>query len=289
MKHVVGFSGGIDSQAAALWVRKKFPAEDIILLNSNAGGNEHPFTEEFVAWYSANIFPVITVKPLIRDLGNRGTKEGDTKKRRQQYKDEDEMTFPILSYIKGRWPSRKVQFCTEHLKLLPQRRWCDENLKSAGIDYVRYTGVRQDESHRRKDTPEVAFDEFFMCKVYHPVSTWTKQQCFDFVLQNGERINPLYTMGFGRVGCAPCINSSKDDIRNWAARFPEMIDKIREWEMFTRRTFFAPMVPGKQTNSIDDVVAWSKTSRGGKMLELPYLEIEASEGGCSSRYTGLCE
>ena len=37
MKHIVGFSGGIDSQAAALWVLNRFPREDVILLNSDAG------------------------------------------------------------------------------------------------------------------------------------------------------------------------------------------------------------------------------------------------------------
>ena len=42
VKHVVGFSGGIDSQACARWVLNRYPAEDVILLNSDAGGNEHP-------------------------------------------------------------------------------------------------------------------------------------------------------------------------------------------------------------------------------------------------------
>jgi hypothetical protein len=35
----------------------------------------------------------------------------------------------------------------------------------------------------------------------------------------------------------------KDDIREWAARFPEMIDKVRAWEKQVGRTFFAPMIP----------------------------------------------
>ena len=59
MKHVVGFSGGIDSQACALWVRNRFPREDVILLNSDAGGNEHPLTVEFVERYSATVHPVV--------------------------------------------------------------------------------------------------------------------------------------------------------------------------------------------------------------------------------------
>lgn len=47
-KHVVGFSGGIDSQACAGWVLDHFPHEDVILMNSDAGGNEHPLTTEHI-------------------------------------------------------------------------------------------------------------------------------------------------------------------------------------------------------------------------------------------------
>lgn len=31
MKHILGFSGGVDSQAAAGWLLNRFPAEDVIL------------------------------------------------------------------------------------------------------------------------------------------------------------------------------------------------------------------------------------------------------------------
>ncbi len=120
MKHVVGFSGGVDSQACALWVRRKFAKEDVILLNSQAGRNEHPLTVEHIRWYSENVHPVIECVPRTKDLGTRGTKEGATRDRRQEFDDEDELTFDRLAYIKGRFPSRKAQFCTEHLKLAPQ-------------------------------------------------------------------------------------------------------------------------------------------------------------------------
>lgn len=285
-KHVVGFSGGADSQAAALWVRRRYPAEDIILLNTLAGGNEHPLTEQFIQWYSETIFPVVTVTPLIKDLEGRGTRAGQAKDRRDEFSDEDELTFDRLAYIKGRFPSRKAQFCTEHLKLVPQRRWCREHLEAKGIDYERYTGVRRDESHKRKDTPDREWCDYFDCYVNHPIASWTKLEVFAFLKEHGEEVNPLYKMGFGRVGCAPCINSGKEDINLWATRFPEMIDKVRGWEEWNGRTFFPPCVPGKEINWVDEVVAWSKTDWGGKQVLLPMLEAEAES--CSSRY-GLCE
>jgi 3'-phosphoadenosine 5'-phosphosulfate sulfotransferase (PAPS reductase)/FAD synthetase len=288
LKHVVGFSGGADSQAALRVVRDMHGDENVIALNSNAGGNEHPITEAFIAKYSAEVFPVTTVAALIMDMGGRGTRPGRARDMRQKYAEDDELTFDRLAEIKGRFPSRKAQFCTEHLKLAPQARWCRENLTERGIDFVRYAGVRCDESDARKKTPESKWDEYFKCTVFFPIRCWTKLEVFAFLAHRGEDTNPLYKMGFGRVGCAPCINSGKDDVRMWAARFPEMIDKLREWERRVGRTFFAPCVPGMEINWVDDVVAWSKTTRGGKQSALPIVEIAAARGDCSSKY-GLCE
>lgn len=287
-KHVVGFSGGIDSQACAGWVLDHFPREDVILLNSNAGGNEHPITTEFVRWYSKNVHPVVEVNAIIADLGGVGTHSGKTKQRREQYCDDDLMSFVDLATVKGRFPSRKAQFCTEYLKLAPQRRWIKENVTDLGHDIIRYSGVRRDESQQRKNTPDYKWDDYFDCYICYPIASWTKKQCFDFVKSRGERFNELYLLGFSRVGCAPCINSSKEDISQWGARFPEMIDKVRAWEQQVGRTFFAPCVPGKAINWVDEVVAWAKTTRGGKQIALPFAEAEAAAGLCSSKY-GLCE
>lgn len=271
------------------WVREQFGDENVIAINSDVGGHEHPITTDFVRRYSETVFPVVQVTPLICDMEGRGTRPGATRDRRQEFKETDVLTFDRLAYIKGMFPSRKRQFCTEHLKLIPQRRWCDENLTTKGITFERYAGVRCDESNDRKDTPDRRWDEFFHCWINYPIRCYSKLECF-YLLHNHykEETNPLYKMGFARVGCAPCINSGKDEIREWVARFPERIDMIREWEQRLGVTFFAPCVPGMELNWIDDVVRWSKTTRGGKQFALPIVEIEADAGACSSRY-GLCE
>ena len=284
MKHIVGFSGGIDSQACALWVRNRYPKEDVILTNSDAGGWEHRLTKEFVAWYSENVHPVLSTPARVKDMwitpGFAETKGMDG---------EAILTFEEMVKIKGRPPSRKAQFCTEKLKLIPQKRWLAEAFgpggQYAGEDYCRYTGVRRDESESRKNAPIESWDEWFDCPLHYPIADWTKQMCFDYVKAHGEQVNPLYSLGFNRVGCAPCINSGKDDVANWDRRSPETIDKVRALELYTGRTFFHPCVPGKYTNTIDEVVEWARTSRGGRQQLLPVLhEREA----CESKY-GLCE
>ena len=288
MKHIVGFSGGIDSQRALLEVRRRFPDSDIIALNSQTGGNEHPLTTAFIRRFSLEIFPIIDVPCLVKDMWL--TEDfAETK----GLDGNAPLTFDLMIKLKGRAPSRKAQFCTEILKLRPSRRWIQENVTD---EYERWTGIRRDESEFRKDTPEREYNDFFDCYVNHPLVSMKKQQCFDDVLAAGQFINPLYSLGFGRVGCAPCVNSGKDDVRLWADRFPEMIDKIRAWEKETGFTFFSPCVPGiapridslgKLTiiNWVDEVVEWSRTDRGGRQFNiLKTMERPA----CESKF-GLCE
>lgn len=277
MKHIVGFSGGIDSQSCARWVLNRYPAEDVILLNSDAGGNENHLTTEFIAWYSRNVFPVITMKAKVGDLWKT---EGAATVR--GYDENELLDFPRLIEIKGP-PPRTRRTCTEFLKLAPQRRWIQENLP--GEDYCRYSGVRRDESEGRKNTKLEDWDKYYDCPLYHPIADWTKQMCFDYVKRHGERINQLYTLGFDRVGCAPCILSGKDDLSNWALRFPEEIDKVRSWEQRTGKTFFMSQVPGLKEASIDDMVRWALSARGGRQDLFPIMHYREA---CESKY-GLCE
>ena len=282
MKHVVGFSGGIDSQACARWVLNRYPPEDVILLNSDVGGHEHPITTEFIEQYSRDVHPVTVVTPTVADLGVQ-CKKGKGGDRRAKYQETDRLTFDVLAEIKGMFPSRKLQFCTQHLKLAPAHRWMKENL--SGMSWVRYTGVRRSESRKRAESVIDGWDDYFGCPLIQPIADWSKQMCFDYVKHHGEEVNPLYTMGFSRVGCAPCINSNKSDIREWATRFPEMIDKVREWEERTGLSFFRMPFEDGSYRFVDDMVEWSMTRHGGKQFDLLVLQEPAA---CDSDY-GLCE
>lgn len=288
-KHIVGLSGGIDSQACARWVLNRYPAEDVILLNSDAGGNEDGMTVEFVNWYSANIHPVVRLTPVVADLyadipGQRRYRSEDHL-RALGYLPDQPLMFPDMAKVIGRFPSSQASFCTGVLKLRPQWRWMKENL--SGHEYIRYSGKRRDESRRRRDTPMEEWDGFFDCQLVHPIADWTKEMCFAYVRAHGEKYNALYELGFSRVGCAPCHQANKEDILNWALRRPQNIDKVRAWERQVGRTFFpAGIVPGlKVLPWIDLVVEWAKTSRGGRQSLLPIMHDTPA---CESKY-GLCE
>lgn len=278
MKHIVGFSGGIDSQACARWVLNRFPSDDVILINSNAGGNENPLTTEFVAEYSKMIHPVVPLIPLIRDIDDRpGVIE------RMNLEPDRELTFLLLTEIVGRFPSRKAQFCTQFLKNNPSRRWVTENVD---CEVERYSGIRRDESLYRQNTPIREWSKFYDCTLNFPLADWTKQMCFDYVRAHKELINPLYSLGFERVGCSPCVNSSKEDIRTWSDRFPEMVEKIHSWEVKTLKTFFPPLLPGRgHPNWVHDVISWAHTDHGGYQFN---ILKSLSRPACESRF-GLCE
>jgi 3'-phosphoadenosine 5'-phosphosulfate sulfotransferase (PAPS reductase)/FAD synthetase len=279
VKHIVGFSGGIDSQAALAWALQHHDPADVIAVNTQAGGNEHPLTVAHVRLLSETVHHVEVITPLIRDIWygpGRGVVESLLPRAN------DELTFVELARWKHRFPSRRAQFCTEFLKLRPIRRWIGENVTD---EFERVSGIRNDESGPRSLRQEREWDDFYDCELHNPVIAWTKQECFDFVESAGQPVNPLYKLGFTRVGCAPCINSSKADILNWALRFPAMIDKIRRWESEVGRTFFPPTVPGLVMNSVDEVVSWAKTSHGGRQSVFPILQERAS---CESKF-GLCE
>jgi 3'-phosphoadenosine 5'-phosphosulfate sulfotransferase (PAPS reductase)/FAD synthetase len=256
----------------------RYGAARVVLVNSDAGGNEHPLTVEHIGWYSANVHPVVRVQAIVRDMWVNP----DTAAERG-FDPNEPLTFARMAEMRGIFPSRKRQFCTDKLKLQPIRRWILANYPDG--NYARFSGVRRDESLARADRQWLEWDDFYDCDLHNPVFDWSKQMCFEYVKHHREQINPLYSLGFTRVGCAPCVNSSKDDILNLATRFPEMIDKVRAWEQQVGRTFFAPCLPGMAINWIDDVVAWAKTDRGGRQNNLFRI---LPPPACESRY-GLCE
>lgn len=55
LTYIGGLSGGIDSQAAARFMLNRYGAAHVVLVNSDAGGNEHPLTVEHIGWYSKHV------------------------------------------------------------------------------------------------------------------------------------------------------------------------------------------------------------------------------------------
>src|SRR5262249_13494033 len=107
-----------------------------------------------------------------------------------------------LCLWKGRFPSRKAQFCTEELKRVPLIDF-QLGLVEQGYCVWSWQGIRADESAERrwrKEFEEV--DDFLF--VYRPILRWTVESVFEAHVCCGIKPNPLYLQGMRRVGCMPC-------------------------------------------------------------------------------------
>lgn len=125
---------------------------------------------------------------------------------------------------------------------------------------------------------------------------------FDYCKSKGIEPNPLYKQGMGRVGCMPCINANKAELKQIGMRFPDHIARIAEWERLviaaSKRggaSFIPAVFGGKHVqnslkhaldNDIYSVIEWAQTSRGGKQFSL--LTALEESTACASSY-GLCE
>lgn len=278
-----GLSGGKDSAAVGLWLihDSGVPRESIRFTFCNTH-NEHKFTYDHVAVLSKRFeawgcAPVITLEP------KRG--------------------FFELAKWKKRFPSRKARFCTQFLKVIPSREDVMA-LISAGHEVIVHSGVRANESADRAKLVERGFDDMFGCIVNRPILRWSLQDVLDYHKKFGVPLNPLYGYGALRVGCFPCINSRKSEIKLISISFPERIDEIRVQERELHSTFFSRKTTPERFRSlevqtrkgpmnvatIDDVVRWSHTGKGAKEIQ-PYLADDFDDDAslaCPSG-AGMCE
>lgn len=131
---------------------------------------------------------------------------------------------------KGMFPSRARRFCTEELKTFPARDYLNARM-DAGDDVVNAVGIRRGESDARKTSSEWEWMQDWDCEVWRPLVDWTVGDVIAIHKRHDIKPNKLYLMGFDRVGCFPCINSNKGEVRKIADMAPEKIDEIRELEL----------------------------------------------------------
>lgn len=312
--NIVSVSGGKDSTALLLLAIERQP--DNLQAVFADTGNEHELTYEYVQYLNDNVFPIRTVKAdFTRQIA--GKKEYVLTKWAEKGVPQEAIEraaaaleptgnpFLDLCIWKGRFPSSKAAFCSEELKRNPIINDVQKPLIDAGDDVISWQGVRRDESLRRSNLSEnelkKAYDNGAELWNYRPILDWTTDDCFAMHRKHGIKHNPLYEMGMGRVGCMPCINCRKDELLEISKRFPEAIDRIRQWEDAVKQaskrggaTFFASANHGEKLSveqavsiaNIDSVVEWAKTSRGGKQYD--WLRTELDAPLCTSIY-GLCE
>lgn len=293
MKILVAYSGGKDSQACLLLAVKNYGAANIEAVFCDTGW-EHPVTYEHIQKTTSDLgVKLVTVKSKKYD------------------------GMIDMAEKKKRFPSTMARFCTSELKSIPFIDYVleqkDHLLIIQGIraleSHKRSTMQRQcsyfkyyfepyndkgkTHTYRKKDV--IKWKEKYSDDILRPVFEWTGQQVIDYIIENGQQPNTLYTEGFKRVGCFPCIMSGHKEVHEIIKRYPEHYDKIIEHEKRIGSSFFKiDFVPeyaqtgecnrtGKSFTTGEDVKRYlTEKNRTGDLFE------DDGQISCSSYYH-LCE
>ncbi len=292
MKVIVTFSGGKDSLAALLWTREHITKNFTTVFCDT--GWEHPLTYEYIHRIADK---------LHLDLVTLKSKKYDG--------------MVALAKKQGKWPSPRFRSCTGELKTMPT---IDYVLDEVQDNLLMIQGIRAAESARRaamskqctyfkyyfepygynkagkpkyhtyRGKDVCTFRKKYADDLLRPVFDWSAQQVIDYILAAGLEPNPLYRMGYKRVGCWPCVMSVHRDILNIARQSPERIDQIAVLEKELQSPFFVDgTIPQRAINSsekhafIYDVVRYIEWQNAtGSLFD------DDTATSCMSYY-GLCE
>ncbi len=317
--HVVSVSGGKDSAATLLLAIERFGTNRVQGIFCDTG-NEHQAVYEYLDYLQlvtgvnisrlkADFSGEIARKRLFIARDQRTRRGADGRKLRWSNKAKRRALavlhpsgnpFLDLCLWKGRFPSRKAQFCTEELK----RNMAVEfqlGILEQGHTVVSWQGVRRDESMNRRNAKKYEVVGGGL-HIFRPLVEWSAADVFAYCDSKGIVPNPLYKQGMGRVGCMPCINANKAELKQIGLRFPNHVARVSEWEALVLAaskhggaTFIPAGNGGKPAQNalqhakekdIYAVIKWANTSRGGKQFSL--LTALEEPTACSSSY-GLCE
>lgn len=216
MISVICYSGGKDSTALWLWAqREKIEPRRIIYCDT---GWEHPATLAYIDEMERRMG-----EPIVRLRGKETFEERVVR-------------------LRG-FPSSGKRWCTDELKRQPTRRYLDQLREETGDEVQVLVGVRADESRKRATYAEREMDDEYDCEQWRPLLAWTVEDVIAEHRRAHVPMNPLYHLGADRVGCWPCVNAGKQEIRLVADIDPERIDRIREMERVTKNTMFAKEAP----------------------------------------------
>ena len=297
---VCSVSGGKDSTAMALWMKEQGLHETNPLFFVFADtGWEHPELYEYIHHYlNEKVFD-----GELRTVKSKKYPKG----------------MPELVEKRGMFPSRKIRFCTQELKIFPIRDFI-RDIRKQYPDLekpVNAVGIRAAESRARSNMLEFEPGTMLergpkaatLCDTWRPLITWLVQDVVDIHTRNQVQPCPLYLRDeapASRVGCWPCIMSRKEEIRAVAKTAPSRIVEIEALENlvaekareryaakgetfeslgYSPPTYFQSREGDGSMWPINDVVKWSYTKHGGKQYEffLPSKE----ERGCGM--WGLCD
>ncbi|QER45289.1 phosphoadenosine phosphosulfate reductase family protein [Acidithiobacillus caldus] len=320
--HIIGLSGGKDSTATLLLALDRMPRGQIRPVFVDTG-NEHAETYRYLDFLESHLdLPIARIKPdfaqqiaekrrfIARDRRTGRDKHGvklrwSNRRKREALAHLHPTGNPFLDLclLKGMFPSNRSRFCTEYLKKDVFVSYVDDLVQS-GQRVVVWQGIRRAESDKRKHARKIerVGSGFYY---FRPLVDWTEADVFRFLDAKGIPPNPLYR-SLGRVSCAPCIYSTKPDLRVLFASDPNLLPRLRDWEARVsacsktgRAAFFAgKQLAGARLGEVHPLVFWDRHQIdaiqhwASKPTRFNPDDWDGFDGGggkaCSSEW-GLCE
>ena len=307
MRHIISFSGGKDSLATLIWARENLDAFEVVFCDT---GWESDITYQHIqnvqkvfdiqfkvlkseySFWSLSLYKkrvastrarfcteVLKVHVMIDYILSiqddvvvyQGIRADESSARRKM-KARDEYFYKYLEAS----PSPSLPTVKPNL-LFPLEK-IPSNKKRSTSRLYRKTDVL---SH---------LDDYTV-DVHRPIFKNTADEVFEMIRRAGIPPNPLYRLGFSRVGCFPCVQCRHGEVRQLVKHFPERISLIRNLENELGRTFFPPgYIPDKACKSVDP-----KSGRRIAFIDnvVEYLTANASSQlyastSCESIYA-ICE
>ena len=262
---VANVSGGKDSTAMALYFIENNLDFEPVFCDT---GWEHELTYEYLEYLEKFV-----LQKQIKRLRNKkyfNTDKGGY----------EEMVLKDLFF-----PTNMIRKCTIDLKVTPQLSYMEELREIHHKKPVSAVGIRKEESQARSVLGE--FEEKDESTIWRPLIDWDFQQVVDIHKRHNVPPNPLYTKGFSRVGCFPCIFSRKNEIKQAYHEDPTRFDRIRELEKTVKQiakdkgkkdaqySFF-------KRGQVDEVLDWALKNDNHQLFEEEYLSGCLTWGLCDS-------
>jgi phosphoadenosine phosphosulfate reductase len=242
---VVGFSGGKDSLATYLLVKKALGESPPLFFMDT--GLELPETVQYVREFAER-----------HDAKVVGQMAGD-------HFWESVDTFGP--------PARDFRWCCKTLKLGPAALSISEEMGGATLSFM---GQRKLESFQRAIEPRVSSNPWVPGQTSaNPIQNWNALEVWLYIFKENEPFNRLYNEGYHRMGCYLCPSSPLAEIDSLRDTHPTLYtrwkEKLYEW---------ADRLGFPKEWADQGYWRWKKLPPGQqKLIEALGIEIEADRPG----------
>ena len=249
----VSFSGGKDS-LVALDLAVRVGIKKAVYCNTTADFNETiPYIREVKEFYGIDLAVVRSKLDFFESIENIGL------------------------------PSRRARWCCDVFKFAPIAKYG----RDFGIRMF-ITGLRRDESHRRKSYSIIDQNPIMPFVQFNPILEWTNDDVWKYVHTYDLPYHPLYDMGFDRIGCWCCPYKTNGEWEIVRKLFPEKIAflerilerrakkmKISDKKRFVKEHGWASWISPTRRISVGKI----KSCQNNKMtdIDVNYIEFDGKK------------